>query len=171
MLLIGFALALSFAQGHGVQPADGLKVASFLKGNWKGKQDFNTGGGASMVGDATDLIQDAIGGRYLEERLSTTLPGRSPSDTRHFITFDPKVGKFKAWWFNDASVGAMQLEGTCDGSVLVMESSPNPDAPKATVFRATYQKVSDSKLDYKLEIKAGDGWQKLFQTEYTKASG
>jgi Protein of unknown function (DUF1579) len=168
MLLIAFALTSFIAQGHGVPLSDNLKSIAFLKGDWKGKQDFNTNGGPTMVGDAADLIQDAIGGRYLEERLTTVLPGRSPSDTRHFITFDPKANKFKAWWFNDASVGAMQLEGISGGTTLVLMSLPNPDSPKATIFRATYQKISDSKLDYTLEIKAGDSWQKLFRTEYSK---
>ncbi|MES1147281.1 MAG: DUF1579 family protein, partial [bacterium] len=99
-LLSAIAL-LSVAQQHDLKPAEALKSLEFMKGDWAGKQEFNTQGGAAMTGDATNHISDAIGGRYLCEMLSTSLPGRKPTDTRHFISFDPKTQKYTAWWFTD----------------------------------------------------------------------
>src|SRR5689334_16893678 len=93
-LLIAFLLfagaLVANAQTHDLKPADALKNLAFMKGDWSGKQEFNTNGGAAMSGDAVNHIDDAIGGRYLCEMLSTTMPGRKPTDTRHFISYDPK---------------------------------------------------------------------------------
>ena len=151
------------AQGHGTKTSDEMLQIAFLKGSWSGKQNFNVPNG-TMVGDATDSIQDAVGGRYIEERLSTTLPGRTPTDTRHFIAYDPADGKFKAWWFNDTTVGPMELEGSLSGTVLTLESKPSAKR----IFRAVYTKVSDSNLTFGLFLKNGSNWQSLFITTYTK---
>ena len=65
-------------------PPDPLGSLSFMKGDWDGKQNFNNPGGAAMVGEATDQIEVGIAGECLCEMLSTTLPGRKPTDTRAF---------------------------------------------------------------------------------------
>ena len=159
---------LGQAQGHDIKPAEALAKIDFMKGHWTGEQNFNTGG-APMVGTATDEVSEAIGGRYLEERLSTTLPGRKPSDTRHFITFDPAAGSYKAYWFNDSSVGAMELEGQMVGDSLVLTSKPTKTgAGQSSVMRATYSSPSADKLVFKLELQQGDDWQLLFTSTYSK---
>ena len=160
--------AFALAQGHDVKPADAMSALAFMKGEWAGKQEFNTGGDP-MVGDATNQIAEAIGGRYLEERLSTTLPGRRPSDTRHFVTFDPKAGTYRAWWFNDSSVGAMELEGTLTGRKLVLTSKPTLTGNgQSSVFRATYDGSTEGGLTYTLELQQGSEWRTLFTTKYAK---
>lgn len=168
LILLIAASCAAFAQGHDTKPAEALKKLGFMMGDWKGKQDFNTGG-AAMVGEATNKISEAIGGRYVEERLSTALPGRPASDTRHFITFDPKSATYKAWWFNDSSVGAMELEGTVTGNKLVLLSKPTVTGNgQSSVMRATYESPAEGQLVYKLELKQGEGWQLLFTTTYKK---
>lgn len=162
-----FAVALvAFGQGHDLKPADAMKNLAFLKGNWSGKQNFNTGGPA-MVGDATNHIDEAIGGRYMAEMLSTSLPGRKPTDTRHFISFDPKAGVYRAWWFTDTSVGPMEFEGALTGTKLILL---NKVAPGGNQLRATYESPSAGKLVYTLELKNGDSWQLLFTTTYARKS-
>jgi len=170
LTILLFAIsALTLAQGHDLPVADAMKNIAFMKGDWTGKQEFVTGDGNAMVGDATNKIEEAIGGRYLEERMATTLNGRKPSDTRHFITYDPKTSMYRAYWFNDSSVGAMELEGKLEGSKLVLLSKPTPTGNGQTsVFRATYESPSEKKLTYKLELKQGDNWQPLFTTTYSK---
>jgi len=157
------------AQGHDVKPADALQQIAFLAGDWKRKQEFNTQGGAAMVGDITVKATQAVGNRFIEELLSTTLPNRKPTDSRHYIGFDPKAQKYKAWWFNDTSNVPMQLEGSLDGNKFILLTSPNPDGtPAARTLRATYEKVSDSELNYTLEMQTPDGWQALFHNHLKK---
>ena len=64
-ILMAVSSALSFGQQQVMQPADALAKLSFMQGEWTGKQDFDTGGGPAMVGDATDRIEPGIAGKYL----------------------------------------------------------------------------------------------------------
>jgi len=167
MLVFAISLALAHLQGHDAPTGDGLKSVGFLMGDWNGKQNFVTGGDP-LVGDVVAKFQPAIGGRYIEESLSVTLPGRKPTDVRHFLGFDPKSGHYKAWWFNDTSNSPTEFEGTVAGSKLVMESKPAPGGP-GTVMRVTYELQKDGGLTYGLEMKMGTEWQSLFTTTYKKA--
>jgi hypothetical protein len=160
--------ALAFGQHQDVQPADALNKLSFMQGDWAGKQDFNTDSGPAMVGDATDRIDLGIAGKYLCEMLSTTLPGRKPTDTRHFISFDAKTGKYAAWWFNDTSYHPTQLTGELAGNKLVLMSDSSAPGP---VLRATYESPSADKLTFLLEMKNGENWTRLFLTTYSKKTG
>lgn len=168
-LFIVAVAALASTQGHDLKPADAMQELAFMKGDWSGTQDFNTQGGPAMSGKATNKIDDAIGGRYLCEMLSTTMPGRKPTDTRHFISFDPKAGLYRAWWFTDTSVGPMEFEGKLTGKKLVLETKPmETGAGPGTVLRATYESPSAGKLTYTLEMQRGGEWIRLFTTTYTR---
>jgi hypothetical protein len=167
-----FALALlsicaisALAQQSAMQPADALAKLSFMQGDWAGNQNFDTQGGPGMVGAATDRIELGIAGKYLCEMLSTTLPDRKPTDTRHFISYDKQTGKYKAWWFNDTSYHPMELTGDLTGNKLVLMSDPSAPGP---LLRATYENPTADKLTFLLEMKNGDSWTKLFLTTYTK---
>lgn len=156
--------AVASTQGHGNEAPQQLKSLDFLIGSWSGKQNFNNPS-APLVGDIT-LKVHSFAGRYLEEDLSTLLPGRKPTETHHMISFDVKTNLFHAWWFNDTSSMPTELTGSLNGSQLVLMSHPaNPNAP---VLKATYDKVSDSAMNYKLEMKQGDSWQELFHNSFAK---
>ena len=147
------------------QSAKQLDSLAFMKGDWSGKQDFNNQGGTAMVGDATDRIDVCIAGKYLCEMLSTTLPGRKPTDTRHFISYDKESGKYTAWWFNDTSTHPTALAGDFTGGKLVLLSDPEGAGP---LLRATYESPRPDTLTFLLEMKTGDAWTKLFLTTYSK---
>ena len=163
--LVLCASALANGQQAATASANPLDNLSFMKGDWSGKQDFETGGGPAMVGDATDRIDIGIAGKYLCEMLSTTMPGRKPTDTRHFISYDKQSGKYTAWWFNDTSTHPSELTGEVTGKKLVLLSTSFGRGP---VLRATYESPSENTLTFLLEMKQGDSWAKLFLTTYTK---
>ena len=155
---------LAFGQPPAQQPG-GLENLSWMIGNWAGKQDFNTNGDEAMVGEATDRIEMGIAGKYLCEMLSTTLPNRKPTDTRHFISFDRQSGKYTAWWFNDTSTHPMELTGEVNGNKLVLISDPAAPGP---VLRATYENPTPGTLTFLLEMKTGPTWTRLFLSTYSK---
>ncbi|HUN87078.1 MAG TPA: DUF1579 family protein [Terracidiphilus sp.] len=163
MILLGGALA--DGQQPVAPPTGGLNNLAWMEGDWAGKQDFNTGGGPAMVGDATDEIRIGIEGKYLCEMLSTTLPGRKPTDTRHFISYDKESNQFNAWWFNDTSTHPMKLSGELSSGKLVLLSDPSAPGPE---LRATYESPSQGKLTFLLEMKTGESWRKLFLSTYMK---
>jgi hypothetical protein len=123
-----------------------------------------------MSGEATDHVEVAVGGRYLAEVLATTLPGRKPTDSRHFISFDPASGKYVAWWFNDTSIGPSAFEGELTGRTFVLTTKETPAGGAArAVLRATYETPAEGALTYKLEMQAKDGtWTRLFTTTYKR---
>jgi Protein of unknown function (DUF1579) len=164
-LLVLFSSLLVFGQQPVTQPADALNSLSFMKGDWAGKQEFNTPDGPAMTGDATDRIEMGIAGKYLCETLSTTLSGRKPTDTRHFISFDRQSGKYTAWWFNDTSSHPTEFTGDLTGKKLVLLSNSSGPGP---VLRATYESPSENKLTFLLEMKSGESWTRLFLTTYSK---
>ncbi len=166
-LLFALGGVVTIAQQPGVQPADALAKLAFMQGDWAGKQDFNMQGGAAMVGDATDRIELGIAGKYLCEMLSTSLPARKPTDTRHFISYDGKAQKYTAWWFNDTSYHPTMLSGDFAGGKLVLTSDASAPGP---VLRATYESPSADKLTFLLEMKDGDNWTRLFLTAYSRKS-
>jgi hypothetical protein len=163
--LVVCAAAMSYGQQQAQPSPDPLNSLSFMKGDWAGKQNFDTGGGPPMVGDATDRVEIGIAGKYLCEMLSTTMPGRKPTDTRHFISYDKQSGKYTAWWFNDTSTHPSELIGDLSGNKLVLLSSPSGPGP---VLRATYESAAENTLTFLLEMKQGDNWTKLFLTTYPK---
>jgi hypothetical protein len=164
-VVLAFGSAFALGQQPSVQPVDALGKLSFMQGDWVGKQDFNTNGEPAMVGDATDRVELGIANKYICEMLSTTLPGRKPTDTRHFISYDVKAQKFTAWWFNDTSYHPTALTGDLTGNKLVLMSDAAAAGP---VLRATYESPSADKLTFLLEMKNGDNWTKLFLTTYAK---
>jgi hypothetical protein len=165
VVLLAVASPLCLAQGHDTLNGTGMKEISFLQGDWHGTQNFNTGG-APMALKISNHIHEAVGGRYLTEELATEVPGKKPTDSRHFITFDPKASMYRAWWFNDTSIGPMELEGTLEQGKLIMTSAGT--APGKPVFRATYNLKSPDSLEYTLELKRDQDWQLLFKTSYSK---
>jgi hypothetical protein len=174
-LLVLFVVARIFAQQPApppqaappAQPAASspLDALAFMQGNWAGKQDFNNPNGPAMAGDATDRIEIGIAGKYLCELLSTTMPNRKPTDTRHFISYDKASGKYTAWWFNDTSTHPTEFTGDLTGSKLVLTSKSAGPGP---VLRATYESPAKNTLTFLLEMQQGDNWTKLFVTTYTK---
>jgi hypothetical protein len=167
-VFLAVSAALAFGQQPTMQPADALSKLGFMQGDWAGKQVFNTDGGPATVGDATDRIELGIAGKYWCEMLSTTLPGRNPTDTRHFISYDKQSGKYTAWWFNDTSYHPTALTGNLAGGKLVLMSDPSAPGP---LLRATYESPSADKLTFLLEMKNGDTWTSLFLTTYSKKAG
>lgn len=166
-LLVSLLLAAALAQQPALQPADALAKLAFLQGDWAGKQNFDTGGGPAMAGDATNRIQQCIANKFLCEMLSTTLPNRKPTDTRHFISFDKQTQKYTAWWFNDTAYHPAQLSGDLTGNKLVLLSDPSAPGP---VLRATYELLADGRLTFTVEMRQGDAWTRLFVTTYSKST-
>ncbi len=157
-------LAVSGGQGHGLKPAEAMKTVAFIAGDWKGTQNFKTPTG-EMSGTATDRAEEAVGGRFIYERLSTTLPDSKPTDTRHMLCYDPATSKFVAYWFNDTSALPMQLTGVVDGSKLALYNDPKGGAPQ---LRFTYENISEHEMALSFEMKQGDNWQLLFRSDYKK---
>jgi hypothetical protein len=165
-LSLGFVFSL--AQGHNESPAPTkLNDVGFLVGKWAGKQNFHMDNGQTMSADITLTVTQEVGGRFIQEKSTTTLPGGRTGSAVHMLSFDPKAGIYKVWWFNDTSPNPQSLQGSFDGTKLVMMTAAS-EGYQGPTFRATYEKASDSAFNYQLELKNGDSWRTLFVTNYTR---
>jgi Protein of unknown function (DUF1579) len=158
---------MALTQGHNEnQPSAKLDAVSFLEGNWTGKQNFQMDGGQTMAADITLSVSKEVGGRYMQEKSLTTLPGGRTGSAVHMLAYDAKLGKYKVWWFNDTSVDPQMLTGALQGEKLVMMTGPEHKGP---VMKATYDKVADDHFTYTLQMKTGTTWRTLFVTDYHKS--
>jgi hypothetical protein len=165
ILIICACVAL--AQGHNEnQPSAKLDAVSFIEGNWTGKQNFQMDGGKTMAADITLSVSKEVGGRYIQEKSTTTLPGGRTGSAIHMLAYDAKLGKYKVWWFNDTSVDPQELTGALEGDKLVMMTGPDHKGP---TMKATYAKEADDHFTYTLQMKTGDTWRTLFITDYHKS--
>lgn len=163
-----FGLA-GVGQGHNAKPEDAMSNLAFMVGSWKGKQTFMTGNGGTMIGSATDHAEWAVGGRFIEEHLSTTLSNRAPTDTRHMIGYDAKTGQYVAYWFNDTSSLPMVLTGKLQGARLILlTSSSAPGATQRNTLRFTYDGSKPGQLSLTFEMETAGTWQELFRSVYSK---
>lgn len=166
-VLLAAMCALGAAQGHNDAPKP-VKINNlmFIVGEWSGKQTFHTDNGP-MVADITDSATMEVGGRFIEERTTTKLPGGRGGSALHMLSYDPKTDVYKVWWFNDTSPDAQILKGTFDGTKLVLTADVPPDY-KGPVLRAVYEKVSPTEMKYEFQMKNGESWRVLFDVDYTK---
>src|ERR1700722_20048314 len=124
--LLSISACLTMAQAHlSNQPSAKLDAVSFLEGNWTGKQNFQMGNGQTMAADITLTVSKEVGGRYIQEKSTTTLPGGRTGSAVHMLAYDAKLGKYKVWWFNDTSVDPQELTGALEGDKLVMMTGPD----------------------------------------------
>ena len=164
-IIFGFA----GAGQHETKPEEAMSNLTFLVGDWKGKQTFITANGDNLVGEATDHAEWAVGGRFIEEHLSTTLTNRGPSDARHMLGYDKKTEQYVAYWFNDTSSLPTVLTGKLAGSKLVLQtSSVAPGSTQRTTMRFTYDGSTSGELSLTFEMETAGTWQLLFKTVYSK---
>ncbi|HEY3782853.1 MAG TPA: DUF1579 family protein [Fimbriimonadaceae bacterium] len=167
--LLCICASLALGQGHNEsQPSPKLDAISFLEGNWSGKQNFQMDGGRTMAADITLSVTKEVGGRYMQEKSLTTLPGGRTGSAVHMLAYDPKLGQYKVWWFNDTSVDPQMLTGAISGDKLVMETAAKPDY-KGPIMKATYDREADDHFTYTLQMKTGSTWRTLFITDYHKS--
>ncbi|HLK14226.1 MAG TPA: DUF1579 family protein [Fimbriimonadaceae bacterium] len=162
-LLIGLAAG---GQNHGTEPAVAMGKLDFMIGEWKGKQTFYIGNGREMVGDASDHAEWAVGKRFVEEHLSTSLTGRPATDTRHMLAYDPRADQYVAYWFNDTSPLPLVLTGKLnDGKLVLLTTSPSGGHNQ---LRFTYDGSTHNELSLTFEMETSGVWQTQFKTVYSK---
>lgn len=160
--------AIAAAQDHGFPVPSSLRAANFLVGKWVGQMEF-VFGAKGLVAEVVTTTTPAVGGRYIEERLRVSLPGRPESETLHMLSYDERENLFKAWWFNDTMVGPLTLHGSMQGDKLVLTSDPTHGAGVPnTVFRVTYTNISADEFTYEMEFNRGTEWTKQFKAKYVR---
>jgi hypothetical protein len=153
-------------------PPKELAQIDWMLGTWKANLTMPAmePGGKPATMKTTLTIAKSLGGRYHSGKVFMD-DGEMKMEGLHLLTFDAAKKEWKAWWFDSAAAGAMEMTGTLNGDVLEMVSKPTPMPGMGDVtMRATWSKAGARELAFKLEMKQPDGkWGAILSGTYKKA--
>jgi len=159
----------AYAQEMQLPPLLEMKEVEFLLGNWKGDLTFCFMGQESKS-TGTIKCTRALQDRYLHAMNSYEVTGMGKMEGLQLLSYDPEKKQFIGYWFDSSAPAAMELSGTKSGNVLQLISKPTkvPGMPGEPVFRATWTKSSDTAIEFALDLKNGDKWEKMIAGKYKK---
>lgn len=139
---------------------DSLK---WLSGTWTGDMTSSMGGRETKFTDSmTGRV--ALGGRYLILEHSS-----SEGQGLFALTFNESSNKWNGIWLDSRSSVPTHFEGTLTGSTLQLDAkSYVANGMTIPAMRATYNKLSDTKFDVKIESGEGSSWTPVLSGTYTK---
>lgn len=155
------------------QPGEAHKKLEPMIGAWTATQKFwMEPGQAPQESTATCENAWALGGRFVEQRFTGSMPGSAqPFEGRGFTGYDNVTGKFVGMWMDTFSTSMMTFEGAI---------SP---CGKVLTFRGEQKAPNNMTVKYRYEVKLESAdrhvftmWQamgeapevKVMETVYTK---
>jgi hypothetical protein len=156
--------------GMTIKPSPQLRKMAFLIGTWKGGGEMHGMGSKPQKVSDTMIVAPTMQGMWLEERHKGFMGKQLFMEGRQFTTYDDQAKKWKAWWFDNAGPFAMEMTGDYAGNDVVMTSSPitMPGMSQPMITRSTLKKISDRKIQIRIEMKVGDKWAPMISSVYTK---
>ncbi len=131
---------------------------------------YPPGGAGTVLGwSSAERCSWAIGGYYLRLESKVTYQGMPPMDGIVMMGYDPKEKVYRIWAFAPHGPTPMEASGNFEGSKLVLTSKPM-DFGMGTmaVVRMSFEPVSKGDVNYLMEVKMGEKWEKLEDGVYTK---
>jgi hypothetical protein len=166
-------LSASAFAGQGMQmppPPKELSKASFFMGKWVGTEKVHGMGGSPVAAKGSMTGKKMLDNRYIQSMHTMDMGKAGKMEGMHLLSYDSMKKQFMAYWFDSSSPGVMEMSGNFQGNQLVMISKPTeiPGMPAPMVMRATWTKVSNSKLTFKLDSKDGAKWVPMIEGSYRK---
>lgn len=154
MLVAGLVPALNAQESPLAAPPKELDQIKWMVGQWSGTM-------SSTMGDIKTVmdIQPTMGGHYYQFNSKNTL-GDMTMDEVVYLTYDPKMSKFRIWAFASWGGPARTEAGDYKDDKLVTVSDPWEVMGMTMVSRSTLAKAEGDKLEFILEFKEGDNWKK-----------
>jgi hypothetical protein len=120
-----------------------LRKLDFLVGNWSTTMEGKMAGADEMMkGSGTGETMWALNDRYLVTTMTAEMGEMGSMVGREVWTYDPSIGKFRTWWFDDwgmtgegkawhdATTGVWHMKGhgynTVDGRKTMMKGTMKP---------------------------------------------
>ena len=173
ILVATLLLSASAFAGQGMQippPPKELAKANFFVGKWAGPMKLYGMGSAPMTVKGSMSGKKTLDNRYIQSMHLMDMGKSGKMEGMHLLSYDPMKKQFMAFWFDSSAPGVMEMAGNFQGNQLIMVSKPTeiPGMPAPMVMRATWTKVSNSKLTFKLQSKDGDKWTPMIEADFRK---
>jgi hypothetical protein len=172
-ILGALLLATTAFAGQGMQvppmPKEFSK-ANFFLGKWTGTEKVHGMGGAPVNAKGTFTGKRALGDRYIQSLHVMDMGKQGKMDGMHLLSYDTFKKQFVAFWLDSSNPQVMEMSGNFNGNKLVMISKPTPipGMPEPIVMRATWTKLSTTKVTFSLDMKQGDKWAPMIEGNYRK---
>lgn len=164
------AAAVTFAQDMMpmAPPKELKRVESWFLGKWTSTTKME-GVGQGMKGNSVG--QKVLGGMYIQQNHSMAMGKMGKMSGMYMMSYDPAKKQYVAWWYDSSAPGAMEMSGNFQGDKLIMISKPTPipGMQEPAIMRATWQKKPGNKILFQLDMKQGDKWGQIMESNYKKA--
>ena len=98
------------------QPGPHHKMLTASAGTWDTKSKFAMEpGGPEMEATGTSTIKSVLGGRFVEEAITSTMMGM-PWEGHGVFGYDNATQKHNGIWYDSFGTMIMMFEGTCENS-------------------------------------------------------
>lgn len=154
-------------------PGESHKKLEPMVGSWNVTQKFWMEPGKEPVEtQATSEHTWALGGRFVEQRFTGTMPGMDTSfEGRGFTGFDNVTGKFVGTWMDSLSTAMLSFEGTVSpcGKVLTFRGEQAAPGDKLVKYRYEVRIESADRHTFTMWQSMGDAPEvKVMEAVYSK---
>lgn len=158
------AMGAANAQVPDLNPPKELEALTWLKGTWSGSASMSFGG---IDLEVTSKMTVSMDGQFVKV-VSTNDYGMIQATETMFVGYDASKAAYISYAFTNMSPMPRRETGKFVGESFETVSDPWEIMGQAMVSKTTLTKVSESKLTFKLELKAGDAWEKATEMTMTK---
>jgi hypothetical protein len=167
------AAAVTFAQEMMpmAPPKELKRVESWFVGKWTSTSKMSDMGQGMSTMKGNSVGMKVLGGMYIQQNHSMNMGKMGKMSGMYIMTYDPAKKQYIAWWYDSSAPGQMEMSGNFQGDKLIMISKPTPIPGMAepAIMRATWQKKPGNKIQFVLEMKQGDKWGKMMESDYKKS--
>ncbi|MBS1724327.1 MAG: DUF1579 family protein [Armatimonadetes bacterium] len=139
-----------------------LKDLSGLVGEWQGELAMTIPGMSDPI-KMTSTVSVKVFGQYQETVYTMDAPGMGKFTGHQFLTWDENAKGYKSWNFDDQSPAPRMETGSWDGKKLVMSGEQG-----GMTSRVTFEPRGKDVVHFLLEMKQGDSFVKLGETDYKR---
>ncbi|QYK54090.1 MAG: DUF1579 family protein [Fimbriimonadaceae bacterium] len=154
----------SFAFAQLPQPGPEISALKWMVGDWTSEGKF-TMMGSEMPYTAEWTV--TMEGPFLKSVSKMNMMGMTLIETG-YTHWDKAKKQYVMTTYTNFSDMPRIERGTMTGSVLTMLSDPWEAMGQPASSRSTLSKVSDDVLQFKLEMKAGDGWETASNDQFKR---
>ncbi len=156
-------------------PGESHKKLEPMVGTWNVTQKFwMEPGQAPVESQATSEHTWALGGRFVEQRFSGSMPGmNTPFEGRGYTGFDNVTGKFVGMWMDSFSTSMLTFEGTVTpcGKLLTFRGEQLAPGNMKVKYRYQVQIESADRHVFTMWQAMGEAPEaKVMEAVYTKRS-
>ena len=138
-------------------------------GKWKAAVKSWNGPGEPTVSEGLAENQVILGGRYLEQRFTSTMMGQ-PFEGYGLNGYDNATKKYWFFWVDNMSTGMMSGWGDMDeaGKTLTVTGTTTGPDGKPMDMKMVTQFVDDNTQIFSMYGRVGDQEMKMMEITYTK---